>query len=49
LKNEEDLPKVKGSNETKDVEWYPLSEFYDMETEMYEDHYHIIKRMIDNE
>ena len=49
LKNEEPLPKVKGNDDAKEAEWKTLIEFYDMETVMYEDHYHIIKKMIDNE
>lgn len=43
LKNDEELPKVKNGK------WIPLLEFYDMESEMYEDYYHIIKKIIDNE
>jgi bifunctional NMN adenylyltransferase/nudix hydrolase len=49
LKNDEDLPKVKGSDDAKEAAWIPLVDFYDMETQMYEDHYHIVKKMIDNE
>ena len=41
LKDDEPLPKV------KEAEWYPLTDFYEME--MVEDHFHIIKKMIDNE
>jgi bifunctional NMN adenylyltransferase/nudix hydrolase len=49
LKNEEELPKVKGSDDAKEAMWVPLNDFYSMEHLMYEDHYYIIKRMIDNE
>lgn len=49
LKNEEELPKVKGSDDAKEAMWVPLSDLYGMETEMYEDHYYIIRKMIDNE
>jgi bifunctional NMN adenylyltransferase/nudix hydrolase len=48
LKNEEKLPKVKGSDDAKEAKWFTLTEFYDMEHIMYEDHFHIIKKMIDN-
>jgi len=43
-----DLPRVKGSEESEYAKWFPLSEFYTMESEMYEDHYHISRYMIDN-
>jgi len=49
LKNDEELPKVKGSDDAKDAMWIPLNELYNMESEMYEDHYYIIRKMIDNE
>jgi len=49
LKNDEELPKVKGSDDAKEAMWIPLNELYAMETEMYEDHYYIIRKMIDNE
>ena len=43
LKDNEELPKAKGAT------WVPLAEFYEMSTQMYSDHFHIVKRMIDNE
>lgn len=49
LKNDEDLPKVKGSDDAKEAMWVPLSELYSMETMLYEDHFYIIRKMIDNE
>jgi len=49
LKNEEELPKVKGSDDAKSAKWVPLSDFYSMESSMYEDHFHIVRKMIDNE
>ena len=49
LKNDEKLPKVKGSDDAKEAKWYPLAEFYNMEDQMYEDHFYIIKKMLDNE
>ncbi len=41
-----ELPKVKGSNETDNVKWVPLSVFEKMEDQMFEDHYLIVKTMI---
>ncbi len=41
------LPKVKGSDDAADAKWFPLSEFYDMENVMFEDHYQIALTMID--
>lgn len=43
LKNNEELPKA------KNAQWVSLIDFYNMETNMYSDHFHIVKRMIDNE
>ena len=42
------LPKVKGSDDAKYAEWKPLSEFYDMPEQMFEDHYHIVRKLLDN-
>ncbi len=38
------LPKVKGSDDAEEAKWVPLSEL--RESEMFEDHYHIINRLI---
>lgn len=48
LDNTQELPKVKGNDDAKNAFWIPLSEFYSMEEKMFEDHYHIIRNMIDN-
>jgi bifunctional NMN adenylyltransferase/nudix hydrolase len=48
LKNDEDLPKVKGADDAKEAAWIPLVDFYDMETQMYEDHAYIVRAMVDN-
>jgi len=48
LDNSQPLPKVKGGDDASHAEWIPLVDFYSMESEMYEDHYHIIRNMIDN-
>lgn len=42
-----ELPKVRGSDETEGVKWVPLSVFDLMEEQLFEDHYHIVKDMID--
>jgi bifunctional NMN adenylyltransferase/nudix hydrolase len=49
LKNDEPLPKVKGSDDAKEAAWYTLADFYAMESQMYEDHFYIAKKMLDNE
>ena len=46
LDDSEDLPKVKGSDDASHAEWVPLHELENMEPEMYEDHWHIIKHML---
>lgn len=43
-----ELPKVKGSSETDHVKWVPLSVFYKMEDQMFEDHYQIINDLLGN-
>lgn len=41
------LPKVKGDGtETFEARWFTLDEFNDMESEMFEDHFHVIKHML---
>lgn len=40
------LPKVKGSDDAKHAFWKPLSEIVDAESQMFEDHFHIIKKMV---
>lgn len=37
-----ELPKVKGSDDADKAKWVPLSAFAKMESQMFEDHYHII-------
>jgi bifunctional NMN adenylyltransferase/nudix hydrolase len=48
LDNSQALPKVKGSDDAAHAEWVPLAEFYNMPEEMYEDHYHIVRKLLDN-
>ncbi len=40
------LPKVKGNDDAVDAKWFSLSEFENMQSVMYEDHWAIIKNMI---
>ena len=48
LDDNQTLPKVKGSDDAEAAEFKPLAEFYDMPTEMFEDHYHIVRKLLDN-
>jgi len=48
LDDSQELPKVKGSDDAKHAEFIPLSKFYDMAEEMFEDHYHIVRKLLDN-
>ena len=48
LDDSQELPRVKGGDDAAHAAWVPLSEFYGMAEEMFSDHYHIIKKMIDN-
>lgn len=49
LDDAQSLPKVKGSDDAEYAKWIPLADFYTMATDMYEDHYHIVRKLIDNE
>jgi bifunctional NMN adenylyltransferase/nudix hydrolase len=40
------LPKVKGSSDALDAQWFSLAEFDKMQGVMFEDHYSIIKNML---
>lgn len=40
------LPKVKGSDDAAEAFWLPLSDYYEMETSFFEDHFHIIRNFI---
>jgi len=46
LDNTAMLPKVKGSDDAMDAQWFSLSEFEKMQGVMFEDHYSIIKNML---
>jgi bifunctional NMN adenylyltransferase/nudix hydrolase len=42
-----ELPKVKGQDDAEKAQWIPLSDFYEMRDQMFEDHYDVICTMID--
>lgn len=46
--NEQDLPKVRGSDDAEKAKWIPISDFYSlgMKEQMYEDHWSIASYMI---
>jgi len=48
LDDNQALPKVKGHDDAKHAEWISLANFYDMAEEMYEDHYHLVRKLLDN-
>lgn len=43
-----ELPKVKGSDDAAKSRWIPLNIFYDMENQMFEDHWHIVSHFLGN-
>ena len=42
------LPKVKGSDDAVYAKWISLADYYIMEPEIYEDHFSIVRYMVDN-
>jgi bifunctional NMN adenylyltransferase/nudix hydrolase len=42
-----ELPRVKGMDDAEKAQWIPLSDFFAMRSQMFEDHYDIITTMID--
>ena len=48
LDDSQELPKVKGNDDAKHAKWVPLVDFYNMPEKMYEDHYHIVRKLVDN-
>ena len=46
LDNAASLPKVKGNDDAADARWFSLAEFEEMQKEIFEDHYSIIKNML---
>ena len=44
--NEKKNPKVRGSDDAERAKWFPISDFYTMSEELYEDHYSIASYMI---
>jgi bifunctional NMN adenylyltransferase/nudix hydrolase len=43
---ENDLPKVKGSDDALKAQWLPLNEVFSRENEFFEDHYYIIQHFV---
>jgi len=48
LDDNQTLPKVRGGDDAEHAEFVPLAKFYDMAEQMYEDHYHIVRKLLDN-
>lgn len=46
IMNTPELPKVKGSDDAEKAKWVPLSQFYEMTDQLFEDHYSIGTYMI---
>lgn len=46
LKDEKELPRVKGDTDASKAEWVPLAEVYQMQDKLFEDHYSIIYNLI---
>lgn len=46
LKDEFELPHVKGASDAKVAKWVPLNEFLEMRSVMFDDHFHIINSLI---
>ncbi len=46
LSDSEALPKVRGGSDAVVAKWFPLSEFDHMRSELYEDHWFIVNKMI---
>jgi bifunctional NMN adenylyltransferase/nudix hydrolase len=40
-------PEVAGADDAADAQWVPLQRFAQMEPEIFEDHFHIVQRMLD--
>jgi bifunctional NMN adenylyltransferase/nudix hydrolase len=44
--SEGELPRVAGSDDAERAEWVPLARFLDLQEQMFEDHYHIVRLFI---
>jgi bifunctional NMN adenylyltransferase/nudix hydrolase len=44
-----ELPRVKGGDDAAKAQWIPIAEFNDMQPVMYEDHWSIIRNMLDKD
>lgn len=46
LKDDVTLPKVKGSDDAVKAKWVPISEFWKMRSQLFEDHYNIVETLL---
>lgn len=46
LNNDHELPKVKGADDALEARWVPISEIENMKWQFFEDHYHMIQKML---
>lgn len=46
LNDAKPLPKVKGADDAAKAQWFSFAEFQKMESVMFEDHFHIVKHML---
>jgi bifunctional NMN adenylyltransferase/nudix hydrolase len=46
LKNDHELPKVKGADDALEAKWVPISEIEKLKWEFFEDHYSMINKML---
>lgn len=46
LKDDEKLPRIRGGDDASKAEWIKISDINDMPTLMFEDHFHILNRML---
>lgn len=46
LDSSKPLPDIRGNDDAKEAKWFPISEFLEMESEMYEDHWSIAYNMV---
>ena len=44
-----DLPYVRGGDDASKAKWFSLAEFYSLSNQMFEDHWSIVRNLIDNE
>lgn len=49
LKDDKELPRIKGGDDAEKAMWVPLADFYQMQEQIFEDHWSIVRRLVDNE